>query len=140
MGNLEPIEDSDLHPEGKFEPDKPSEKEIEFQAEKIAGGETERVFNPVEKSDAYERILSRVQGQPRVQLSSEEISRDAIIANQKIDADSQVQHLVDLALSKGVVHAVKVARHMEENYVKDKFHDRMTADDLHDALIEKGLI
>ena len=43
-------------------------------------------------------------------------------------------------MQKGVVHAVKVARHLEDNYALDEFHDRMLADELHEALIKKGLI
>jgi hypothetical protein len=29
---------------------------------------------------------------------------------------------------------------MQDNYVLDTFHDRMLADDLHDALVKKGMI
>ena len=57
-----------------------------------------------------------------------------------MDAETQIQHLVDLAQQKGIMHAVKVARHMEDNYILDTFHDKMLADELHDALIKKGMI
>jgi hypothetical protein len=38
------------------------------------------------------------------------------------------------------LHAVKVARHLEDDYVLDTFHDKLLADELHDALLKKGLI
>jgi hypothetical protein len=45
-----------------------------------------------------------------------------------------------LAEAKGVVHAVKVAQHLEDNYLLDELHDRLLATDLHDALVKKGMI
>jgi hypothetical protein len=51
-----------------------------------------------------------------------------------------VQHLVDLALQKGVVHAVNVARHMDDNYVLDMMHDKMVSENFHRALMDKKLI
>ena len=41
---------------------------------------------------------------------------------------------------QGVIHAVKVARHLDDNYAMDEFHDRLMAEELHDALVKKGLI
>ena len=73
-------------------------------------------------------------------VNQEEVASDAEAGAQKSDAESQVQHLVDIAQQKGVMHAVRVARHMEDNYVLDAFHDSMLADELHDALMKKGMI
>jgi hypothetical protein len=47
---------------------------------------------------------------------------------------------VDIALEKGVIHAVNVAKHLEDNYVLDMFHDKLLSDELHEALMKKGLI
>jgi hypothetical protein len=57
-----------------------------------------------------------------------------------MDAESQIQHLVDLASTKGVVHAVKVARHMDDNYVLDMLHDKMISEELHKVLVERNLL
>ena len=68
-----------------------------------------------------------------------DVVKDAQAASQEIDADGKINKLVGLAEAKGVVHAVSVAKHMEDNYILDEFHDRL-ADELHDALVKRGLI
>ena len=138
--NLEPIEEKDLDLESKLKygeagfsaikEDIPSQKIEKETLQEISAGE---------KDDAYNKILSKVQTQTD-ENNDAAIADDAKVGVQKMDAESQVQHLVDLAQQKGVIHAVKVARHMEDNYVLDVFHDKMLADELHDALVKKGMI
>ena len=147
--NLEPLEESDLELKEKFggvgnEPsseegtDKLKETEaVPLETEKETAGEV----SSAEKDSAYGKILSKVKKQPAKQAGSDdEIQTDAETASQKTDAESQIQHLTGLALNKGVVHAVKVARHLEDNYTLDMFHDKLLADEFHKALVEKGLI
>ncbi len=141
MSNLEPIEEKDLDLENKFkggqEEKAPKEKAEQpvFKAEKEMLAE-----KAAEKEDAYAKILARVKQPAAGVPSDEEVKKDAGKVYQKTDAESQIQRLVDIALTKGVVHAVKVARHLEDNYVLDMFHDKLLADELHDALVKKGLI
>lgn len=142
MSNLEPIEEKDLDLENKFKGEQ-EEKALEgkteqpvFRAEKEALAEKAAA----EKEDAYAKILARVKQPAAGAPPDEEIKEDAGKVYQKTDAESQIQHLVDIAMTKGVIHAVKVARHMEDNYVLDMFHDKLLADELHDALVKKGLI
>jgi len=146
----EPIEESNSSAENKSSPDEKKEiskeipestiqKEIPSVPEKIekeAPGE----FSSVEKDSSYGKILSKVKNPPNSQSNDEEVKMDAQNASQQNDAESQVQHLVDVAMNKGVVHAVKAAKHLEDNYVLDMFHDKLLADELHDALLKKGLI
>ncbi len=146
--NLEPIEESDLELDkkfgqagGKFSPEEKkddSEKpEAAFEENKK---EAASEIISAEKDSAYNKILSKVK-QPAKQAGSEdEVKSDAETASQKTDAESQVQHLIDLALNKGVVHAVKVAKHLEDNYALDMFHDKLLAEEFHKALKEKGII
>ncbi len=138
--NLEPIEDSDLDLEGKIKrgtTGNVQEKEAPvFAAEK----ETPVEISAAEKDNAYGNILSKVQVQADDKIDQQEISQDAAIGIQKTDAESQIGHLIDVAQQKGIIHAVKVARHMEDNYVLDTFHDRLLADELHSALLAKGMI
>ena len=139
--NLEPIEESDLDLEGKI---KRGVSSAPFeQAMPFADVEREipQEIGAAEKDDAYGKILSKVQ----TQQTDDELDRAVVIDDakagaEKMDAQSQVQHLVDIAGQKGVVHAVKVAQHMQDNYILDTFHDRMLADELHDALVKKGMI
>jgi len=140
MSNLEPIDEKDLNLAEKFKGgvvEKEGAEDIPIQTEKEKPAEK----TAAEKEDSYAKILARVK-QPAAGAvpADEEVKEDAGKVYQKTDADSQIQHLVDIAMAKGVVHAVKVARHMEDNYVLDMFHDKLLADELHDALFKKGLI
>lgn len=138
--NLEPIEEKDLDLEGKIKHGEAGfsavKENIPFQ--KIEK-ETPQEISAGEKDDAYNKILSKVQTQTD-EDDDVAVANDAKTGAQKMDAESQVQHLIDIAQQKGVVHAVRVAQHMEDNYVLDTFHDKMLAEELHDALVKKGMI
>jgi len=138
--NLEPIDDKDLDLErklGRSLSENPVAQEAQvFAVEK----EMPIEISSAEKDSAYGKILSKVQTQATDDTDQAEVSRDAQIGSTKIDAEAQVQHLIDLAGQKGVVHAVKVARHMEDNYILDTFHDKLLADELHSALVTRGMI
>ena len=138
--NLEPIEEKDLDLEGKLKrgasgnfsaPETPT-----FAVEKERPAE----ISSAEKDSAYGKILSKVQTQTDDTTDQADVLQDAQAVSQKTNAQSQVTHLVDLASQKGVVHAVKVARHLEDNYVLDTFHDKLLGQELHDALVAKGMI
>lgn len=139
--NLEPIEESDLDLEGKIKrgtegPFVKQETPLAQNVEKEAPQE----ISAAEKDDSYGKILSKVQAPQDDEIDQEVVAADAQLGSQKIDAESQVSHLIDLAGQKGVVHAVKVAQHMQNNYVLDSFHDKMLGEELHNALVAKGLI
>ena len=56
------------------------------------------------------------------------------------DVEQQVDTLVKLAVQKDPYTAMKVARHLDENYVLDQVHDRLVEDETRQALIKKGLL
>lgn len=142
--NLEPIEESDMDLDGKlrigenkknFSSD--NKKEDIFLAEKDI--DTEIIG--AEKDSAYVSTLSKVQlANDGNDATDDAITIDANNTLKKIDAESQIKHLIDVAQQKGVVYAVKVAKHMQDNYVLDLFHDKLLSDELHSALINKGII
>jgi hypothetical protein len=143
--NLEPIEEGEAslaekfgHIEkGNFNAQKESKDETLPTQEK----EVVRETVAAERNNSYNKILSKIKkktGDDNGDVGI--ISDDAKNASLKTDAESQLQHLVDLAVTKDIAHAVKVARHLEDNYVLDMFHDKLLSDELHDALTEKGLI
>ncbi|EKE20074.1 MAG: hypothetical protein ACD_8C00057G0025 [uncultured bacterium] len=137
--NLEPIEDGDLDMEGKMKRGETSghvERGPIFELEK----EKPQEIISAEKDDAYGKILSKVQSQSDDQVDPLSVTDDAKTGAQIIDAESQINHLIEIASQKGVVHAVKVAQHMQDNYILDTFHDKMLADELHDALLKSGMI
>ena len=141
--NLEPIEDGDLDLEGKL---KNGGGGVEFVRKEEAPvfaveKEVPQEISAAEKDAAYGNILAKVQADDVAnEPANADVANDAKLASQKTDAETQISHLIDIAQQKGVFHAVKVARHMEDNYVLDTFHDRMLADELHDALVKKGMI
>lgn len=138
--NLEPIEESDLDLEGKIKRGVAGNSVEHLQPFAEVEQEAPQEISAAEKDDAYGKILSKVKTQSDDAVDQTEVVGDAEIGAGKIDAESQVQHLIDIAGQKGVVHAVKVARHMQDNFVLDTFHDKMLADELHDALLKKGMI
>lgn len=136
--DLEPIDESDLN----FNKEEKITKENSPENAPLSKIEREfhQEISAVEKDDAYSKILSKIKTQTDDNASQGDVASDAKTGMQKMDAETQIQHLIDLAQQKGVIHAVKVARHMENNYVLDTFHDRMLADELHDALVKRGMI
>ena len=140
--NLEPIDEKDLNLEGKFLGGKEksfgeNEKEGIFRVEK--SDSQEKVA--AEKDDAYARIMAKISDDSQAQaLLDDDVADDARVASLKTDADSQISHLLDVAINKGVIHAVKVAKHLDDNYVLDSFHDKLLANEFHDALVAGGII
>ena len=51
----------------------------------------------------------------------------------------QVEALVEIALTKGILEAVRVARHLENSHLLDDFHD-MLIDEYYDKLLQSRTI
>lgn len=144
ISNLEPIDEGDLSLEKKFVGEKPGEEAIiEAKIESIHTIEApiERQEGAAEKESAYSKILSKI-GSGKIAVATDEVdvTEDAKTVASGIDAESKITNLVQLAETKGIPHAVKVARHMEDNYSLDEFHDRLLGEQLHDALLKSGMI
>lgn len=140
---LEPIEDADLDVKGKFIEDsvpKKAEEKMETGAVPNMAETISRQEGAAEKDDTYAGIISRVQAVTVTPIKPEEIATDAEIASQEQGVEAKVNNLVNIAMQKGVAHAVKVAKHLDDNYMLDSFHDKMMTDELHEALLQKGLI
>jgi len=149
--NLEPIDESDLDLKDKFltgtvakkeQVDLPEEASASVETPSFPENDVERKEGALEKEASYSKILSKIPSDtPQPQPStSNNVSLDAKETSEMKDYESKLEKLVGIAESKGVVHAVKVARHMEDNYLLDELHDRLLSEDLHDELIRKGLI
>jgi hypothetical protein len=91
-----------------------------------------------EKEQIYQDILA-TQTQAQTDIDAQSVSDDAQKLSLQTDADSKVTQLIELANTKGVVYAVKVARHLEDFYVLDQMHDDL-ADKFYTSLKERGLI
>lgn len=147
--NLEPIDESDLDLKGKFL----GGNEIPQKETSPNGGGVEVVSVPAmekipgkkegtaEREAAYSKILSKVSNvTPLPKASDDDVKTDAQRISQTEEVEAKIDSLVALAETKGIPHAVKVARHYEDNYLLDELHDRMLSEEFHDALIKKGLI
>lgn len=88
----------------------------------------------------YNEILSKVTPASSVAASTDEdVALDVKSIGDTADEESKIQKLLDLASSKGVAYAVKVARSLKDYYVLDRMHDELV-DKLYDGLLERGLI
>jgi hypothetical protein len=144
MSNLEPIEDADLDLKNKFagnveNSDKPVfENRKEVEPSVVEELPERRKEGEAEKDQSYTKILSKVK--TVVPHDDNSVAADAQSISVTQGEEAKIDTLIKLATTKGVAHAVKVARHFEDNYVLDEFHDRLLASELHDALLKKGLI
>lgn len=144
--NLEPIEEADLNLKDKFiggvSADDKEKKYLENAKEgpQVIEMALSRKEGASEKEEAYSKILSRVSSQVQAPVADGDVKTDAREVDAGIDAENKIKNLVVLAQTKGIPHAVKVARHMEDNYALDEFHDRLLGEELRLALIEQGLI
>lgn len=91
----------------------------------------------------YQELLSRVTPTKKASPTDDD-HEDTVVLDAKhigalTDEASKVQKLLDLAQTKGVVHAVKVARSLKDYYTLDMMHDQLS-DKLYQGLLEKGLI
>jgi hypothetical protein len=146
---LEPIEEKDVDLKGKFlggtekgvsGAEKPMDVPENKEILSVPENEPAKEVISAEKDSAYNKILSRVKNPASNNVPQEEVKADAEKVFEKQDAGSQIQHLVDIATNKGIIHAVKVVKHLEDNYVLDMFHDKLLSDELNSALVAKGMI
>jgi len=145
--NLEPIEDTDMDLKNKFlggeaAPQKVEKPSVERKVENLSFPEKapERKEGAAEKDAAYSKILAKAKLPVVSAPNANAVATDAQNISVEKSAEAKIDRLVKIAMNNGVVHAVKVARHLDDNYALDEFHDRLLAEDLHDALVQKGLI
>jgi hypothetical protein len=88
----------------------------------------------------YNEILSKVLPSGVAPAHSDEnVASDAQSISAITDEESKIQKLLDLAETKGVVYAVKVARKLNDYYALDMMRDTL-ADKLYAGLLSRGLI
>lgn len=91
----------------------------------------------------YHELLARVTPTRSAPANSDDDADSAVLDAKHIgaltDEASKVQKLLDLAQTKGVVHAVKVARSLKDYYALDTLHDELSGK-LYQGMLEKGLI
>lgn len=88
--------------------------------------------------EQYQKILTQASS-AKSTTTDDEVNQDVEVVGALEEAEKQVHTLVELAQVKGVAHAVRVARRMNDLYVLDTMHDEL-ADKLYEGLLAKGLI
>jgi hypothetical protein len=155
MSNLEPISEEDLDLKEKFlgreanasgESSSKAEKSLGMQEIKNEQTGKEKPVKVEEHAAEKEKTYSKILRKMRTSQSSvqnpqvDEVEKDAADSALAETAEAKIDKLVKLAMLKGVVHAVKVAKHMDDNYTLDEFHDKLMAEEFHKALVDKGVI
>lgn len=127
-------------PKGEFSPVKASPSEGELEIFPLETGIASNEQNEDRAEGKYKEILATVV--PTTASSThtdEDVLLDAKHINATVDEESKIQKILDLAGTKGVVHAVKVARTLDDYYALDQVHDAL-ADRLYEGLLARGLI
>lgn len=138
-------EEKVLEPENSEKIETPSEKK-----DGVATAPQETLATPekevsVEKKSEqlegrYHEILSKTPPSVTVPAHSDkDVASDAESIAGIVDEESKIQKLLDLAGTKGVVYAVKVARKLDDYYALDVMRDAL-ADKLYEGLLSRGLI
>lgn len=91
----------------------------------------------------YLELLSKVTP-TKTHSATDEDHEDTVILDAKhigamTDEEAKIQRLLDLAGTKGVIHAVKVTRSLKDYYALDRVHDEL-AGQLYAGLLAGGLI
>jgi hypothetical protein len=122
-----PSGDITITPEGGVMPEVP--KVPETTRERVEG--------------KYHELLARVTPTRSAPVNTDDDEHAAVLDAKHIgaltDEASKVQKLLDLAQTKGVIHAVKVARSLRDYYALDTLHDELSGK-LYQGMLEKGLI
>ncbi len=97
--------------------------------QKINENESKKEGNQESKQERvggiYDEILNKAKEKKRGKIIHSEIEGDAKQVMDSESVEKQVDKLVKLAQTKGVVHAVKVAQHMNNYFILDRVHDEM---------------
>lgn len=56
------------------------------------------------------------------------------------DPEKQIEQIVQLAITHDPYYAVKVAKHMDDNYVMNEIHDRLVEAQVREELLKRGLL
>jgi hypothetical protein len=143
MPNLEPIEEKDLNLKDKFVEKIGTENPANDAGPKIENIVTVEqetsAENQSEKENFYEGLMKQIKGQSHPAIEKQ-VPIDANTIAQYEDVEKKIDELVNIAVHKNVMHAVKVARHLDDNYTLDELHGRLHGEVLYEELLKKGLI
>jgi hypothetical protein len=94
---------------------------------------------PERSESHYKELLSKISSSSPATISHNDTVSDVKHIAAMTDEEGKIQKLLDLADTKGVTYAVKVAQSLGDYYALDRMHDELV-DKLYDGLLDKGLI
>ena len=118
-------EKKEMNFENISNPESNFEKKEDFEKRK-------EVLESIKKSDEIEKNDSMV-SEESVEIHAKDIS---LIK----DIEQQIEKIVQLAVQKDPYVAIKVAKHLDENYILDQVHDKLREDEVRKILIDKKLL
>jgi hypothetical protein len=122
------------------------EKTDEHPVEPVEGEKSKEPENEKDIDDTADLVEKKIKRRTIVAEDKENKSQEKRLHSYAEDiskmtnTDSQIESLLKLATEKNPITAIKVARHLDENYVLDKFHDKLMEEEIRKVLIEKGLL
>ena len=109
----------------------------------MGSAQPEQVVTPEtaqeKESVQFDELLKKTSQGQAVVSDDAAITLDAKHIGAMTDEESKVQKLLDLASTKGVTHAVQVARSLKDYYALDRMHDELNGK-LYEGLVARGLI
>ena len=94
------------------------------------------------KENSYEKVLKRAQTQGQENPSSTSDAKTVADDAQgvvSVEEELRIQKLVQIALEKGPEHAFRVAVELDDMYVLDRLHDKLSHQ-LYEELLSKGFL
>jgi hypothetical protein len=108
-----------------------------LRIEKPAAAMEQRESAPEETGEKYSELLTKVSS--AVPNTDDDAKVDLTHLRSLEGEEEKVEHLVKLAKTKGLPHAVTVAQRLKDYYALDKFHDELI-DNLYEELVREGLV
>jgi len=114
-------------------------KDIVKELEKVEKAKIpEKKKEEIEKS--RKKLEKAVPAKKNSNAGKAEVSRHAKEIGGLEGADQQIEKLIQLAQNEDPFMAIKVAKHLDDNFVLDQLHDGLLEEKTRKILVEKGLL
>jgi len=134
--NLESITGADLNETGGLSNEERVSGEQNSNKQELYKKEEQKV------EQAIERTGEKLQQSSPTDDDSDEQEEAKYHANEvsKMNADDQVEYLVQVAINKDPYLAIRIAQEIQNNYVLSETYSDLTEDKIRNVLIEKKLL
>jgi len=134
--NLESITGADLNEAGGFSNEERTSGEQDSNKQELYKKEEQKVEQAIERTGEKLQQSSPTDDdsdeQEEIKYHADEVS--------KMNADDQVEYLVQVAINKDPYLAIRIAQEIQNNYVLSETYSDLTEDKVRNVLIEKKLL